>query len=123
MSGRMVHVPVVADDGDGGAAQPDEDIEAGEIEADESGYSGRGGAARGNYALAALGRVGGRNWGRVVAARGRGGSKGLRRINQASSTRPDKIELTMSTEVTMTESLENMFEDLLESLNDWGVFE
>jgi hypothetical protein len=25
--------------------------------------------------------------------------------------------------VTTTESLENMFDDLLESLNDWGVFE
>jgi hypothetical protein len=33
------------------------------------------------------------------------------------------MKLTMSTEVRMTEILENMFGDLLESLNDWGVFD
>jgi hypothetical protein len=81
MSGRMVHVPVVANDGDRGAAQPDEDVEAGEIEANEGGYNRRGVAARRDDTAAALGRVGGCNRGSVVAARGRGGSKGLWRIN------------------------------------------
>jgi hypothetical protein len=36
---------------------------------------------------------------------------------------PEEMKLTMSTEVTAIEILENMFDDLLESLNDWGVFE
>jgi hypothetical protein len=72
-----MNVPVVADNGDGGAAQANEDIEAGEIEAGESGYCGSRSAAGGNNAVAALRRVGSRNWGSVGVAHGRGGSKGL----------------------------------------------
>jgi hypothetical protein len=69
--------PVVPGDGDGGAAQPDGNIKATEINAEEAGDGRSGGTGRGDDAGAALrgGRGSDRRRGSAV---GHGGSKGLK---------------------------------------------
>jgi hypothetical protein len=70
-------LPVIPDDGDGGAAQPDGHIKASEVEANGGGGGGGGGTAGGDNAVAALGGGRGSDRGSVVG-RWHGGSKGLK---------------------------------------------
>ncbi|KAJ6546264.1 hypothetical protein DFH09DRAFT_1281976 [Mycena vulgaris] len=102
-----IAVDVVADHGDGAATQPNGDDDAVEdnVEeaADDRAEGGAGLAGRLN-AGAALGR----GCGRGGIGRN-GGSKGLRGKKLVKAGRLQREARTMSTEVTTTESLENIF--------------
>ena len=76
MNRRVDCLPVVSDDSDGAAAQPDGDIKASEVKAKEGSDSRGRGAAGGHNTVAALGGARRSDRGRGSSVRN-GGSKGL----------------------------------------------